>query len=87
MAALDATQWRRAGYIPAGDAARALGVAPAVIHRHMDNEEIPFKRQGRYRFIRVSDLVQWIRGQYTDRQVADGIVRRVRDAARIRREA
>jgi len=84
MPAVDSIEWRRRGYIPAGDAARALGMPPISLHRKMDAEEIPFERQGRYRFIPVRDLVRWVRDQYTDRQLANKHVSAVRQAARIK---
>ena len=81
---IDTTEWKRRGYVPAASAARALGLARISLHRHMDRGEIPFEREGRYRFIKVDDLVGWVRGQYTDRELAAEKVRAVRAAARIR---
>lgn len=87
MPAMDSRHWRRAGYIPASDVARALSVHPVVIHRHMNRGRIPFQCQGRYRFAEVKGLIQWIKAFYTDPEVAKRFIDNVREAAKIKNDA
>jgi len=84
---MDTRTWRRAGYIPAGDVARALGHPPITLHRYMDKGEIAFERQGRYRFIHVNEMVRWIRATYSDRTIQNEKIHKVRDAVRVRSQS
>lgn len=82
MPAMDSSHWRRIGYVPAADAARAIGMPLMTLHRYMNSGAITAKRQGRYRFAEVASLVAWVRRQYTDESMAAEIVARVRLTAR-----
>lgn len=84
---MDSRHWRRAGYIPASDVARALGVPPMAIHRQMNRGKIPYQCQGRYRFAEVKGLIMWIRVQYTDPEVAQRFINAIREAAKIKNDA
>lgn len=87
MPKMDTRQWRRAGFIPAGDAARALGVPPMGLHRQLNRGRIAFATQGRYKFVSVSSLVTFIRETYTDDEIAKRLIEAVRESAKIRNDA
>lgn len=84
---MDSRHWRRHGYIPASDVARALGVHPVVVHRHMNRGQIPYACQGRYRFAEVKGLIAWIKTFYTDPEIAKAYVDAVRESAKIKNDA
>jgi hypothetical protein len=83
---MDSRHWRRAGFLPATEIAAILNVPPITFHRYLDKGQIPFERQGRYRFVSVKHLVVWIRGNYTDRVVANSFVTEIREAAKIKND-
>jgi hypothetical protein len=87
MPKMDTRQWRRAGFIPAGDAARALGVPLMGLHRQLNKGRITFATQGRYKFVSVASLIVYIREMYTDDEIARRLVEAVREAAKIRNDA
>ena len=87
MGRMDSRHWRRAGYIPAGDVARALGVHPVVAHRYMNRGCFPFELQGRYRFVEVKGLIEWIKKNYTNPEVAKKFIDAVRESAKIKNDA
>jgi hypothetical protein len=82
MPAMDATHWRRAGYIPASDAARALSMPVMTLHRWVDRHGLKQERQGQYRFVFVNDLVAHVRRIITDKRVADQLVTALRRSAK-----
>ena len=82
MGLIDTTAWRRRGYMPASEIARALGCWPITVHRHMDRGNIPFELEGRYRFAKVDDVVRWVRDLYSDEAIAAEKVKAIKVAAR-----
>ena len=79
---MDATVWRRAGYIPASEAARALGMQVMTLHRWIDRHGIKQGRQGQYRFVFVNDLAALLQRIISDKRVADAQVTALRRSAR-----
>lgn len=86
MPAMDTRNWRRAGYLPASEIARTLSVPPITLHRWMDKGDLAFKRQGRYRFVLLSDLITFVWNTYTDRDVAGKLVQDLRELIKIRHD-
>jgi hypothetical protein len=83
---MDTRQWRRAGYLPASEIARVFSVPPITLHRWMDKGHLPFSRQGRYRFVHLDTLVDYVRRIYTDKVVAQVLIKAFREAVKIRHD-
>lgn len=83
---MDTRHWRRAGFLPASEIARALSVPPITLHRWMDKGDLPFETQGRYRFARLGDVITFVRSAYTNREVAGKLVSTLRELAKIRHD-
>ena len=71
MGAMHATHWRQLGYLPASEAARALEVPVMTLHRWVDRYKLPQERHGRYRFVRVRELIAHMRSVVTEKKIAD----------------
>ena len=79
--AMDTSRWRKARYLPAGVVARILGVPPITLHRWMDAGKIQYEREGRYRFIHLTEMVRFVRNRYTEERLATYYVACLREEA------
>jgi hypothetical protein len=86
MPAMDTRDWRRAGYLPIGDAARAIGLRIQTLHHQINKGRIPFKLQGRYHFVKLGGIIRWIREHYTDEAIAAKHVAALREAIKLRHD-
>lgn len=86
MPAMNTRHWRRAGFIPAGDAARAMSMTLVGLHRAMDVGRVPYERQGVYRFLKYTDLCTFVRSYVTDEEVQNSMIARLREARKLKND-
>jgi len=84
MPRMDTRHWRRAGFIPAGDAARAVCLTTGGLHRQMDKGRIPYEMQGRFRFVKLTEMIRWVREHYTADRMQETCIARLKEARRLR---
>lgn len=86
MPKMDSRHWRRAGFIPAAAAARAVCMSTGSLHRHMDKGRIKYESQGRYRFVKFKDMVEWVRLHFTGEMMQNTCIARLREARKLRND-
>ncbi len=79
---MDHTVWTRNGYITAADASRAIGVPASSVHRWMKTGKLPHALQGRKHFVKVEELVAFVRRTWSDPAVSELVVDSIRRVAR-----